>query len=885
MKRSACVSCLHVLIASMSFAALLRGASGHAGGSVNTTKQHKNEKRTVEANIDQGERAACYMETLYGKERADAILKNMLLRIKRKGSQPRIDGSQPRLAVDSPIVDVAESEDDEPNRLPYGFWRQFMTEELRMQFTSRKRMQLIRSLEFYLQRKDAGASTRAGMRGMRNRNSCRSQGGALNAQKVGGLAFTLLQFFVDNVQRLQSRADSTMLMKRARELKAELLLEGWSEAALPKLQGNAGVQWFRRWRQMYGIVKKVTGMKLKVAWSKVKRRVRVFLGNIFRLRAFWEICHPDTPMRFFSADQKPSWFNNAGLTGTYARSSGSQPSVREDFAKTRQRYTILTGVPSWGHDDPNVPPKVAILFKAEPGGLVIRQLRKSTRLQPWTKVQVQENGSYRSEDVVEALDWMLPNANSSAESIIVILDWYSGHLTDEVAELVRRKGHVLIFHGGGCTPFTQINDTHLHALVAKLLIQFENEWAHRERQYLLDTGRNKTPKLGREDIISIVQMVWLGVNHSRVAQKGYKQTGPTMPLRGPISPDDVFPDLLRVLEEIEPSPTPFEIGTTLRDEAVAFVKEGFDAGKWTVWADCHKLIEEHDDEDAGDVEGLEAFGVHVCETEGAENSDSDHPEDGEGGGDSDGLSAKEVVSEAPSQDSGYHDSDDDDDGGDDGPGDGGSGGGAVAAESSCAHGETGDVIKNDRSLQIAAARRLLYDEAIQQRDDLMVRHMRKKMREETQSQRDAGTEVGMLLRKRAQEQRAEEVKRRRDALEEDRLAAKDLEEAKLIRARTEQAAAETRLEALRQIIINRRDAEATYAWEVSWLPFCVKFISRGSQYEICVAILLASVRHFAMQFKMNAALHLLINQCDLGCASLAAYARCLGCVILSVLVV
>ena len=32
---------------------------------------------------------------------------------------------------------------------------------------------------------------------------------------------------------------------------------------------------------------------------------------------------------------------------------------------------------------------------------------------------------------------------------------------------------------------------------------------------------------------------------------------------------------------------------TMRDEAVAFVKEGFEAGKWTTRADCYKLIEEH----------------------------------------------------------------------------------------------------------------------------------------------------------------------------------------------------------------------------------------------------------------------------------------------------
>ena len=86
-------------------------------------------------------------------------------------------------------------------------------------------------------------------------------------------------------------------------------------------------------------------------------------------------------------------------------------------------------------------------------------------------------GSYRSKDVVEVLDWMLLQAHSPDESIIVLLDWFSGHLTEEVAALVESKGHVLLFHGGGTTPFTQINDTHLHALLQRLLIQFENQFA------------------------------------------------------------------------------------------------------------------------------------------------------------------------------------------------------------------------------------------------------------------------------------------------------------------------------------------------------------------------------------------------------------------------
>ena len=122
-----------------------------------------------------------------------------------------------------------------------------------------------------------------------------------------------------------------MLMNKARELRQILLDDNWSEMDLPKLEGDAGRQWFRRWRLQYGIVKKVVGMRLKVSWKKVKSRVAVLLGNIFRLRAFWELCHPDVPMRFLSIDQKPLWFNNDGLCGTFATKGCSVPGVRKSL--------------------------------------------------------------------------------------------------------------------------------------------------------------------------------------------------------------------------------------------------------------------------------------------------------------------------------------------------------------------------------------------------------------------------------------------------------------------------------------------------------------------------------------------------------------------------
>ena len=173
-------------------------------------------------------------------------------------------------------------------------------------------------------------------------------------------------------------------MKKARGVRSFLKFSHFPESCLPNVDGNIGNQWFLRWRSRYRISVKRIGMQMKVSWQKSTRRVRVLLTNIFRVRHFFESCHHGCQLRILSLDQKPSWFNNAGLTKTYGREGRRAPHVRENF---------LTSVPSWGHEDPDVPSKLAILCKAMSGGRTIRRLRASDRLKPWMKVQVQEYGS------------------------------------------------------------------------------------------------------------------------------------------------------------------------------------------------------------------------------------------------------------------------------------------------------------------------------------------------------------------------------------------------------------------------------------------------------------------------------------------------------------
>ena len=79
-------------------------------------------------------------------------------------------------------------------------------------------------------------------------------------------------------------------------------------------------------------------------------------------------------------------------------------------------------------------------------------------------IQVQENGSYREDDVIDALRILLPECTDSTQSKIVMLDWFAAHRTTEVISFIEGRGHIVLFHGGGCTPFTQVNDTHLHAV-------------------------------------------------------------------------------------------------------------------------------------------------------------------------------------------------------------------------------------------------------------------------------------------------------------------------------------------------------------------------------------------------------------------------------------
>ena len=196
--------------------ALLRDASEVKRG---TSNQFLYEKHALNARIALGERVVRCLNTLYGKTKADDIM---------AGVAQRANGFQPRPGDD----DSDPMATSKNHCIPYGFWRKFIEEELHSPNSRRKQAQLRRSLTFYVSRIQAGACTPAVMRGMRKPGSCRGDGSSPNSRKAAGLDFALLQYFVDYVQRLSCRADSCMLMKKARELRLFLKFKTTSPRAV-----------------------------------------------------------------------------------------------------------------------------------------------------------------------------------------------------------------------------------------------------------------------------------------------------------------------------------------------------------------------------------------------------------------------------------------------------------------------------------------------------------------------------------------------------------------------------------------------------------------------------------------------------------------------------
>lgn len=669
----------------------------------------------------------------------------------------------------------------ERNRLPTrGKWQMCAEQEFNLKWSPALAMRLSRALADWAEHTAEGKfSNCAG--GVSRRNRKRKGDDEVIMRKMPCISFELLQWFIDEIVSLQSRSDAGLILDKARELRDRCLALGAAPKDLPKIDKH----FLSRWRAQFGISYRSITCRFKVSEAKARERIRVMLGNIFRLRTLWRLVFGDRPMRWLSMDQKPSWFNNAGLKGTFTRRGAKTVTTKTDHTGIRQRYTICTCVQSWPStaDDP---PRCAVMFKGSSGPA--GTIRDGLQRPEWLLIQVQEKGSYRTEDVLAFLEWALPQARDASESTILLLDWYSAHLSPEVQDLVNRKGHVLLLHGGGVTGMEQVNDTHLHALVQRVMEELETVELYNQRR----DNPSKVARLTRQIIVDIVRQMWLGLQHNTLSAKGYRQTGPCLPAGEGV--ESIYHGLQPFWEKLD--------GDKLRRDAEEYVEALWRDGSVRSWADAQVLIENHSPHRAVQ-EGMEGLGWDV-ESDSDSGGDSDDGGDGPGGppgGEpvadsgpgSSGDAPREADGAAPASEPPPPDSKD------------------VAWGGICTEKAYLD------ALDVVA------DVARKTQDDVALRFVQKKRKLSVAKQKSVEHPLAQSLREAAARDRQAEVTRRAEQADLERRAGlQDLEARRALEEARERTADARRkaLEAsriLRQEVADRRTEEANRLSESRWL--------------------------------------------------------------------
>ena len=149
----------------MSFVEVLRGGPVAPVTPVPASrKQYMKAGKTVDEAIEQGKRVMAYIPRHYGQARADEILSG--LRLKARALQATTNGPPAIEDVDAPST-----------KFSWGFWRQFLEDDVKVQFTQRQRKSYARSFRFYLQQQALGSTSLAALRGPREKGSFRGHGG------------------------------------------------------------------------------------------------------------------------------------------------------------------------------------------------------------------------------------------------------------------------------------------------------------------------------------------------------------------------------------------------------------------------------------------------------------------------------------------------------------------------------------------------------------------------------------------------------------------------------------------------------------------------------------------------------------------------------------
>ena len=208
--------------------------------------------------------------------------------------------------------------------------------------------------------------------------------------------------------------------------------------------------------------------RYKVSRDVLRKRLRATWLNSIRVRRLaQQTLGIDLASAMYGIDEKPMHFNESGSKNVNTLEIAGVKAVRlkTNHAASRERVSVMTCVTS----DPLVAsrpskPPLEILFRA-------KSKRRTAKLSVPDDTSVSLSwavkGSYRQEHILQYLKrWLdpwTPEREAAQDYRILFLDIASSHIGNEITEYAWSFGYITLYHYGGTTGVTQVNDTDNHA--------------------------------------------------------------------------------------------------------------------------------------------------------------------------------------------------------------------------------------------------------------------------------------------------------------------------------------------------------------------------------------------------------------------------------------
>ena len=323
-------------------------------------------------------------------------------------------------------------------------------------------------------------------------------------------------WFVDRLATNKSRVCTTEVMTTAESYKQAVLQDwrtrcdnGHADSTKPPHMPKINNNWVTRWRRRYNVSYRTVNLRYKIPRATFMERLKVFWSNMIIVRRLHELlCPEEGPLCFVGFDQKPLWFNAITGERTMAHRGQKKAGVAENVSASRARFTAMTYVRSWVED---TIPGLAVLFKIGDAACSQQNLIDSLDVPDNVFLQGGPCGSYRLENVLEFLEWVLKPFEETGRRICVVLDWFAPHLHDAVDQLCHSKGHAVCRIGGGLTPNVQVGDTHAHR-------PYNNHYRNLETSAAVDAWNTRPGTLldcSRQTVLDRSWDAWRLVDHDK----------------------------------------------------------------------------------------------------------------------------------------------------------------------------------------------------------------------------------------------------------------------------------------------------------------------------------------------------------------------------------